>query len=237
MHFLLANDDGIDAPGLAMLAEVAAEFGDVTVVAPDRQFSGCGHQTTTDGHVTVEEVGPRRFAITGTPADCTRLGLMHLADEDVDWVLAGVNHGGNLGIDTAMSGTVAVVREASLFGKPGIAVSQYHRRRADGSMPMDWETVRPKLRAVFERLLTSHPEPGHLWNVNLPDPGDHEPPVPEIVDAPLDLGPLAFDYHVDGDAYTFRGRYHERGRTPGSDVDVCFSGRIALTHLPALVGG
>lgn len=236
MKLLLSNDDGIDAPGLAMLAEVASDFGEVTVVAPDRHLSGCGHQTTTDGPITVTEVGDRRFAIGGTPADCARIGLMHLAT-DVDWVLSGVNHGGNLGIDTAMSGTVAAVREASLFGKSGIAFSQFHRRRGNGS-GMDWETVRPKLRAALQRLLSETPAEGHLWNVNFPDPGDHAEPVPEIVEAPLDLGPLAYEFEiVDGSQYTFRGRYHERSRTPGSDVDVCFSGRIALTHLPALVSG
>ncbi|MBC7817459.1 MAG: 5'/3'-nucleotidase SurE, partial [Planctomycetaceae bacterium] len=122
MKFLLTNDDGIDAPGLRLLAEIAREFGEVIVVAPDGVRSGCGHQVTNDRPLALTNVRPGEFACDGTPADCARLGLKHIA-ADVDWVLSGVNDGGNLGIDVYMSGTVAAVREAVLLGKPGIALS------------------------------------------------------------------------------------------------------------------
>ena len=95
------------------------------------------------------------------------------------------------------------------------------------------ETLTPDPTVLTAAEEAETPAEGHLWNVNFPDPGDHVEPVPEIVEAPLDRGPLAYEFEiVDGNRYTFRGRYHERSRTPGSDVDVCFSGRISVTHLP-----
>ncbi|MEM9703551.1 MAG: 5'/3'-nucleotidase SurE, partial [Planctomycetota bacterium] len=118
MHFLLTNDDGIHAEGLATLAAVAARHagpdGSVTVVAPDREHSGCGHRVTVAAPLTLRRVadGPavadgapiRRFALDGTPADCVRIGLHHFADHagraagggPFDWTLSGANHGGNL---------------------------------------------------------------------------------------------------------------------------------------------
>src|SRR5436853_563150 len=106
MRFLLTNDDGIDAPGLSALIEAARELGEVAIVAPERTHSGCGHQVTTHGPIQLRRLAANRLAITGTPADCVRLALHSLAP-DFDWVLSGVNAGGNLGADVFHSGTVA----------------------------------------------------------------------------------------------------------------------------------
>src|SRR5262245_41246546 len=133
MKFLLTNDDGIDAPGLEALAQAAAALGHAVWIAPHIHLSGCSHRVTTGGPIRVEPRGENRFALDGTPADCVRIGLAHLAPE-VDWVLAGLNEGGNLGADVHHSGTVAAVREAALHGKPGIALSQYRKRGAE----VDW---------------------------------------------------------------------------------------------------
>src|SRR4051812_33752156 len=103
---LLTNDDGIDAPGLAAL-EVAAEgLGARSVVAPFGPYSGCSHAITTHAPVTIGRRGPGRVAVEGTPADCVRLALDHLVP-GFDWVLSGINAGGNLGTDVFHSGTVA----------------------------------------------------------------------------------------------------------------------------------
>src|SRR6516165_2608443 len=127
MRILLTNDDGIDAPGLEALHKAALELGEPVVIAPVATLSGCSHRVTTDGPIRLKERGHGRFAIEGTPADCVRIGL-HGVATDTAWVLAGINHGGNLGADVWHSGTVAAVREAVLHGLPGIALSQYRLR-------------------------------------------------------------------------------------------------------------
>jgi 5'-nucleotidase len=225
MRFLLTNDDGIDADGLAALAKAAAPLGELTWVAPDSHYSGCGHRVTTDRPIRLCQHYERRWAIDGTPADCARVALAHLAP-DVDWVLAGINHGGNLGADVFHSGTVAAVREAALHGKPGIALSQYRRRGLD----VDWAKAALWARQAIALLLDRPSKPGRFWNVNLPHPGADEP-EPEIVFCPLDAGPLPLVFRADGDSLLYAGNYHERGRQRGSDVDVCFSGNIAVTEL------
>src|SRR5437899_2952958 len=104
MRLLLTNDDGLHAPGLAALEEAAAGLGELFVVAPSDAFSGCGHRVTTDGPLRVRQLGPHRFAVDGTPADCVRLALHGLVPTP-DRVLSGVNAGGNLGADVHHSGT------------------------------------------------------------------------------------------------------------------------------------
>src|SRR5436189_111472 len=96
--------------------------------------SGCGHRVTTDGPIRLMKRSDTRWAIDGTPADCVRVALAKLAP-DVAWVLAGINHGGNLGADVYHSGTVAAVREAAFHGKPAIAFSQYCKRGHE----IDWQ--------------------------------------------------------------------------------------------------
>jgi 5'-nucleotidase len=225
MRLLVTNDDGIDAPGLAALARVAAEFGEAVVVAPASHHSGCSHRVTTDQPFRVCRQDVARFAVEGTPADCVRVGLHELAPQ-TDWVLAGINAGGNLGADVYHSGTVAAVREAVLHGRPGIAISQYRRR----GQTVDWQIAAQWALPLVRQLLEQPPSPGTLWNVNLPhlEPGA---PPPEIVFCPLEVGPLPLQFRRDGDTWHYAGDYHARHRTPGSDVDVCFRGQIAVTRL------
>ena len=122
MKLLLTNDDGIDASGLSTLAEGAAGFGDHNDhrCASSKPHSGCSHRVTTQTGIAVVPRGERRFAVDGTPADCVRVAL-HRRDPEFDWVLAGINAGGNLGADVYLSGTVSAVREAVLHGRPGDA--------------------------------------------------------------------------------------------------------------------
>ncbi len=226
LKFLLTNDDGIHAPGLQLLASIAAEFGDVIVVAPDDVRSGCGHQVNNDRPLTLTEVAPGRFACDGTPADCARLGLCELAG-DVDWVLSGVNDGGNLGVDVYMSGTVAAVRESVLLGKPGIALSQYVGRKES----VDWATRGVLLRRVLRQLLELPRPQFGFWNVNFPIWEPHQP-EPPIVECELDVMSHAVKYDRRDGRFHYAGIYRDRGRAPGRDVDVCFNGHIALTQVP-----
>lgn len=225
MRLLLTNDDGIDAEGLAALRIVAEQLGDVTVVAPVEAHSGCSHRVTTDRPLRIQERGPNAFAIDGTPADCVRVGLHRLVRE-ATCVLSGINHGGNLGVDVFYSGTVAAVREAVLHGVPGIALSHYKKRNLD----IDWQRSAEWLVPLVRRLLTEPWKPGSFWNVNLPhlEPGAA---IPEAVVCPLEVGPLPLSYLHDDDGLRYNGNYHERPHLQGTDVEICFSGRIAVTQL------
>src|ERR1019366_3386797 len=225
MKMLVTNDDGIDAPGLAALAEVATAFGQVTWVAPHTHLSGCGHRVTTDGPIRLMQKDVTRWAIDGTPADCVRVALAKLAP-DVSWVLSGMNHGGNLGADVYHSGTVAAVREAAFHGKPAIAFSHYRKRGVD----IDWERAQKWMARVLAELLVEPWTPGVFWNVNLPHLLPSEP-EPNIVRCPLEIGPLPLSFRVVEDALHYDGIYHQRPRIVGSDVAVCFGGDIAVTRL------
>src|SRR5947207_7711855 len=168
MKLLRTNDDGIHAPGLRALFEAARQLGEAVVVAPADALSGCSHRVTTSGPLCIERPAPGRYAVAGTPADCVRVGLHTLAP-DAAWVLSGVNAGGNLGADVWHSGTVAAVREAVLHGRPGIALSQYHRKGLDH----DWERAAAWVLPLIRDLVGRPWKPGTFWNINLPhlEPG------------------------------------------------------------------
>jgi 5'-nucleotidase len=225
MKLLLTNDDGIDAPGLEALRQVAALLGEPIMVAPMEGHSGCSHRVTTGRPIRVSRRNQDRFAVDGTPADCVRLGLHGLAGEAA-WVLAGINEGGNLGADVHHSGTVAAVREAVLHGRPGVALSHYHK----SGWILDWQRAASWVKALLADLLARPWTPGMFWNINLPhlEPGQADP---EVVFCPLDPGPLPLSYRSDGDCWHYDGNYHQRPRKIGSDVDVCFAGKIAVTRM------
>jgi 5'-nucleotidase len=225
MKYLLTNDDGIDAPGLTALAEAAKVLGPLFMVAPHTHLSGCGHRVTTDQPIRLFRKEELRWAIDGTPADCVRVALARLAP-DVTWVLSGINHGGNLGADVYHSGTVAAVREAALHGKPAVALSHYIKR----GLELDWPRVQRWVRQVLAELFAQPWTPGMFWNVNLPHLAADEP-EPRVIHCPLDAGPLPLSFRHDGDCLHYDGNYHQRKRGRGSDIDVCFTGNIAVTRL------
>lgn len=223
--FVLTNDDGIDAPGLAALD--AATGGRAIVVAPRAHLSGCSHQVTVDRPIAVEQRGERHYAVDGTPADCVRLALWRIAPE-AGLILSGINRGGNLGADVYLSGTVAAVREAAFHRRPGVAVSQYLRRGA----PIDWERAASlAARALAHCLEAAEPEAGEYWNVNLP----HLPAYsaePAIAPCDLCTQPLPVAYTSENGGFLYEaGAYQDRRRDPGADVARCFAGAITVTRL------
>src|SRR3954447_20575360 len=147
MKLLFSNDDGIDAPGLKALVNAAESLGEAYIVAPAAPQSGVSHTVTWEGALRIEPRGPNRFAVHGTPADCTRMALLKLVP-DANWVLSGINHGANLGADVHYSGTVAAVREAVLHGWPGIALSYYHL--AGGGF--DWKRATRLITPILTEL-------------------------------------------------------------------------------------
>lgn len=129
LRVLLTNDDGIDAPGLAVLREIAASFtDDVFVVAPETNQSGTSHALTIRRPLRARRIAEREWAIDGTPTDCVMLALQGLLPDEprVDLVLSGVNRGANVAEDVTYSGTIGAAMEASLFHIPAIALSQVY---------------------------------------------------------------------------------------------------------------
>ena len=225
MKLLLTNDDGFDAPGLDALLKAAEGLGECVVLAPRQPLSGCSHRVTTHEPLRVERRGLSRYSLSGTPADCVRIGLRQLAP-DAGCVLSGINQGGNLGSDVFYSGTVAAVREGVLQGVPGIAVSQYCKK----DRPIDWTRTAGWVQPLLEELLRAPWPAGTFWNINLPhlEPGR---PAPRTVRCPLDLSPLPVTFREEADGFLYDGDYHQRQYRPGTDVDACFQGDIALTQI------
>ncbi|MBN2905643.1 MAG: 5'/3'-nucleotidase SurE [Rhodobacteraceae bacterium] len=130
MRILITNDDGINAPGLKVLEAIAAEIagptGEVWVVAPAFEQSGVAHKISYTHPMMIAELGPRRFAAEGSPADCVLAGLYDvMTDARPDLVLSGVNRGNNAAENVLYSGTIGGAMEAALQGLPAIALSQY----------------------------------------------------------------------------------------------------------------
>lgn len=224
LPLLLTNDDGVDAEGLAALRAAARTIGQPLIVASLDCHSGGGHRVTTHSPLRLERRDASCYTLDGTPADCVRVGLTRLAPETA-WVLAGINHGGNLGVDVYLSGTVAAVREGVLMGHPGIAVSHYHRKEID---PLDWPRATRWVAPILRDLIARPWEPGTFWNVNLPHvPADAADP--EIVFCPVDLSPLPVSYRAEGDRLMYNGNYHDRPRQGGTDIFHCFQGRITVS--------
>ena len=163
MRLLIANDDGIYSPGIAALAEAAAKFGDVRVVAPDVEQSSAGHAITASRPLSYRRTpikGFEAYRVNGTPADCVALGAYNW--EKVDVVLSGINLGSNLGNAMWHSGTLAAAKQAVLLGLRGIALSAPVTRDEP-----EFDILKPSLEKVLE-LLLDDPELT-LVNVNFPE--------------------------------------------------------------------
>jgi len=162
MRLLLSNDDGIYSPGLAALADAAAEFGEVHIVAPDVEQSAMGHAITYSRPLSIRRtpIGNHdAFRVNGTPADCVALGLDFF--KEIDVVLSGINLGPNIGHSMWHSGTVAAAKQATLLGVRGIALST-----PTGESEPDFEQLRPWVAKVLRLLLLETDT--LLVNVNLP---------------------------------------------------------------------
>jgi 5'-nucleotidase len=166
--FLLSNDDGIDAPGLHVLAEAFQTLGEVVVSAPATEQSAKSHSFTMHEPLRVRHHGPGRHAVTGTPADSVYIGAHRLCPRRPDMVVSGINRGTNLGNDTLYSGTVAAAAEGALMGLPALAVSQ-EVREGSNDATRHWTAAAALAVQVAQRLL-AHPLPDRcLLNLNVPD--------------------------------------------------------------------
>lgn len=177
MRILITNDDGINAPGLQVLEEIAAELagpdGEVWVVAPAFEQSGVSHCISYAHPTLVADLGPRRYATEGSPADCVLAAVYDImADQLPDLVLSGVNRGNNSGENVVYSGTIGGALEAAMQGLPAIALSQYMGAALAG-LDDPFETARTHGVAVIRRLLeygdwASDDEFRLFYNINFP---------------------------------------------------------------------
>lgn len=224
----LTNDDGIDAPGIQALHQAlrlnGADPANVNIVAPDQHLSGCSHQINRGGPITVTQQTQQRYAIGGTPADCTRVAY-HLYPQ-ITWLLSGINNGGNLGADIYVSGTVAAAREATLLRIPAIAISHYKARGTS----IDWDIAARRTARVLKVLMAEPLSAGEFWNVNLPSSGP-EQPEPNIVFCSVCTQPLPTPSSLEAGIFSYTGGYQERQRDANADVDVCFSGNISVSKI------
>jgi 5'-nucleotidase len=202
------------------------DFGRIIIVAPEGAQSGVGHRVTTHSSIRVNEIAKDRFSVEGTPADCIRIALKEICP-DADWVISGINPGANLGSDVYQSGTVAAAREAAILGRRAIAISQYIGK----DYQIDWEITRYHAVSVLKMLIAKNLARGFFWNVNLPHPLKKNSEL-EYGYCDLDTNPHKYEYQKEGNDYIYDGTIHERPRDPGKDVDVCFSGKVAVTCIP-----
>lgn len=168
MRILLTNDDGINAPGLSVLEEIAKQLSDdIWIAAPEEEQSGKGRAISLTQPVRVRKVGAKAWAIAGTPSDAVLLAYKDLMPEPPDLVLSGVNRGQNIAEDTSFSGTVAAAMFGMQMGVPSIALSQAQNFRDRGSLP--WETAKAWGAKTLQPLLKMGWPKDVVINVNFPD--------------------------------------------------------------------
>jgi 5'-nucleotidase len=167
IHILLTNDDGVNAPGLLALKRALDPLGQVSVVAPSRNYSAAGHRKTMHKPLRMEEAqlldGSPAWVCSGAPSDCVALALLGFVKEKIDLVVSGINPTPNLAQDVTYSGTVTAALEAVIAGTPGVAVSMdvtatsTYEPAADGAARL--------IRTAMERGFPT----GVMLNVNFPE--------------------------------------------------------------------
>jgi 5'-nucleotidase len=166
-RILIANDDGVYAPGIKILTRIAQQISDdVWVVAPEVEQSAASHSLTVRTPVRIRKIGERRYAVGGTPTDCVLLGVLQiLKDDPPDLVLSGVNGGGNLAEDVSHSGTVAAASMGASLGIPAIALSQ----QLTMGEPIDFSPALKFGADLIRKLLAAPWRRDTVVNINFPD--------------------------------------------------------------------
>lgn len=170
MHILVTNDDGVTAPGLLALAQAMRPFGEVTILAPDHNWSAAGHVKTLDRPMRIRQVflvdGSSAWATDGAPSDCVALANCGFLDEKIDLVVSGINPSANLGHDVTYSGTVTAAMEAAIWGIPSMAVSVDSPNNHLGLV--DYATAATYAARIVRGIQLNGLGPNVLLNVNVP---------------------------------------------------------------------
>jgi 5'-nucleotidase len=232
MHILVTNDDGVTAPGLAALATALREIGQVSVIAPDRNWSASGHVKTMHKPLRLEHArmvdGVEALATNGAPSDCVALAALGVLGRAIDMVVAGINPLANLGHDVTYSGTVTAAMEAAIWGLPGVAVAA-----VDG-MRSGYEAA-GRVAAVVVKAVAQNGLPAHtLLNVNVPARAANELAGLQITRQ--SLRPYADRLIRRADPrgrpyYWISGEAPTEPPEPGSDCAALNDGYVSLTPL------
>lgn len=245
MRILITNDDGINAPGLAVLEAIAAEVagpgGEVWVVAPAFEQSGVAHMISYTHPTMIAELAPRRFAAEGSPADCVLAGLYHvMKDNRPDLVLSGVNRGNNAGENVLYSGTIGGAMEAALQGVKAIALSQFFGP-ANAKLADPYEaalTHGPGLiRRILDRGLWDEADYRLFYNVNFPPLPAQEVKGTKVAHQGFRrYTSFSLEPHVSPTGRQFlwvKGGEQGRPTLPGSDITANVEGYTSVTPLRA----
>ncbi len=229
MKILVTNDDGILAPGIQVLAETMRQYGEVAVVAPDRERSAVSHALTLHHPLRATKLGENVFAVDGTPTDCVNLGIHSLLSFKPDIVISGINRGANLGDDISYSGTVSAAMEATLMGIPAFAVSLVSL--ADNAA---YDAAASFAALLAKVVLAEGLPPDTFLNVNVPD----LPPVALLPPLVTFQGKRRYDGMIvdkvdpRGRSYYWIGsvdlKFHD---IEGSDYNAIRGGHISITPL------
>ena len=238
MKILVTNDDGIRAEGIKLLAKMAADFGEVTVVAPKHQCSAMSHRITFLRPLTVEKVDDfpvegvtAAYQVDGTPADCVKAAMEVLFDEKPDYVFSGINEGYNSGTEILYSGTVGAAMDSLIYGVPAIAWSVDFNKKYDA--------IRQYFHEICTELLKRPLPRNQIWNVNVPGVkgseirGIHYDRTPAVT-------PYYHDYYdvktLEDGTIQMNAIMGDPGEAPeGTDVEALKNGYISVGTLKNII--
>jgi len=236
MRILVTNDDGINAPGLDVCAEIARALSDdVWVVAPEFDQSGVSHSLSLNDPLRMRAVDKRRFAIKGTPTDCVIMGVRHIMDGNApDLILSGVNRGQNAAEDVTYSGTIAGALESAILGIPAFALSQAYS--AGNRQNPFWDTARQHGPGIIRKVLDRGIPRDVLVNVNFPDCApDQVQGIAVTAQGKRDQEWLRIDARQDGRGNPYYWIAFSRGPRPpsrnGTDLQALTDHWISVTPL------
>ncbi|MAU41886.1 MAG: 5'/3'-nucleotidase SurE [Kordiimonas sp.] len=233
-RILVTNDDGIHAPGLEVLHDIAQQLSDdIWIIAPEVEQSGMGHALTLSSPVRYRKVNDRRYAVQGTPTDCVMMGVHKIIeDKRPTLVLSGVNRGSNLAEDMTYSGTIAAAMEGAICGIPSIALSQEFTR---GQNNVCWDNARHHAPVVIEKLLHNGWDDGILMNINFPPcEANAVRGIRTVSQGFRDEAELFVDERDDvrgGKYYWFGFRRAYGSPMAGTDLEAINTGYISVTPL------
>jgi len=237
MRILCTNDDGIHAPGLKVIEQIARELSeDVWIVAPELDQSGVSHSLSLNDPLRLREVGPRHFAVRGTPTDCIIMGARHiLGDKRPDIVLSGVNRGRNVAEDVVYSGTIAGALEGTILGLPSFALSQEFSMETR-ERPV-WDTALKFGPGILRKVIEAGVPKNTVININFPAcTPDEVAGVRVTRQGTRNLGFLKVDQRRDGRGNPYFWIGFERAAlqdTPaeGSDLAALAANYVSVTPL------
>ncbi|MEH6727905.1 MAG: 5'/3'-nucleotidase SurE [Hyphomicrobiales bacterium] len=233
MRILVTNDDGINAPGLAVMREIAEALGsEVWVVAPETDQSGLSHSLTLNDPLRLRKIEDRVYALRGTPTDCVIMGVREVMKDAPDLILSGVNSGQNISDDVTYSGTIAAAMEGTMLLIPSIALSQAYDWDSGAAIP--WNVTSTHAPDLLRKILEKGIEPGILININFPSCAVEDVAGVQITRQGALTHGLFIDKRSDGRSNPYYWlTYHRQSQNvlSGTDMDALQQNFVSVTPL------